>query len=49
MTNKDEALKQAIWLLEIIQEGKKLYETRWIADTIHVCEQALKGEDEDKL
>ena len=38
---KDEALKQAIWMLETIQEGKKLYETRWIADTIYVCEQAL--------
>lgn len=41
---KDEALKQAIWMLETIQDGKRIYETRWIADTIYVCEQALKGE-----
>ena len=35
--------------VETIQDGKRIYETRMIAQTIHDCEQALKGDDEDKL
>lgn len=38
---KDEALEKAIWMLETIDEGKRVYETRMIAETIWACKEAL--------
>ena len=42
---KDEALEKAIWMLETIDEGKRVYETRMIAETIWACKQALKSQE----
>ena len=41
ITMKDKALKKAIWMLETINDGKRIYETRMIAETIDECEKAL--------
>ena len=42
---KDEALKKAIWMLETIDKGERVYETRMIAETIHDCQEALEEQD----
>lgn len=44
---KDEALNKAIWMLETIDEGKRVYETRWIGETINACKEALDNENPD--
>jgi hypothetical protein len=44
---KDEALKKAIWMLETIDKGERVYETRMIAETIHECQEALESNDSD--
>ena len=32
-------------MLETIDEGKRVYETRWIGETINACKEALKSQE----
>ena len=46
---KDKALKMAIDILTIIDEGKRIYETKEIDRTIQACKEALAQSDKNTL